>query len=167
MASAPFPAATDPEIPAAIWKFCAERYADCGAEGFGFAPAELGQLLAEVVKQWNGAASESDTRSFLANLRLEELVLARACAAGNAAAWEMFVQRYRETLYESAYKIAREESAARGLADSLYAGLYGVDAKGQQRPSKLRYYRGRGFAARLAAHGSRTGVRQPLPGHAA
>ena len=52
--------------------------------------------------------------------------------------------RYRVTLYESAYKIAREESTARDLADSLYAELYGVDAKGQQRTSKLRYYQGRG-----------------------
>jgi RNA polymerase sigma-70 factor (ECF subfamily) len=40
--------------------------------------------------------------------------------------------------------MAREESAARALADSLYAELYGVDAKGQQRLSKLRYYHGRG-----------------------
>ncbi|HZM12479.1 MAG TPA: sigma-70 family RNA polymerase sigma factor, partial [Candidatus Limnocylindrales bacterium] len=50
----------------------------------------------------------------------------------------------RATLYESAYKIAKEESAARSLADSLYAALYGVDAKGQQRTSKLRSYQGRG-----------------------
>ncbi|MGZ4819769.1 MAG: RNA polymerase sigma factor, partial [Terriglobales bacterium] len=59
-------------------------------------------------------------------------------------AWEVFLNRYRATLYESAYKIAKEESAARGLADSLYAALYGVDAKGQQRTSKLRSYQGRG-----------------------
>ena len=30
------------------------------------------------------------------------------------------------------------------MADSLYAALYGVDAKGQQRTSKLRSYQGRG-----------------------
>ena len=72
------------------------------------------------------------------------MVLARACVAGNDRAWEIFLTRYRATLYESAYKIAREESAARGLADSLYAELYGVNEKGQQRPSKLLYYQGRG-----------------------
>jgi RNA polymerase sigma-70 factor (ECF subfamily) len=72
------------------------------------------------------------------------LVLARACAAGDNRAGEVFLNRYRATLYESAYKIAKEESAARSLADSLYAALYGVDAKGQQRTSKLRSYQGRG-----------------------
>ena len=72
------------------------------------------------------------------------LVLARACAAGNDRAWEIFLNRYRATLYESAYKIAKEESAARGLADSLYADLYGVNEKGRQRASKLLYYQGRG-----------------------
>ena len=75
---------------------------------------------------------------------MDELVLARACAAGNERAWEVFLTRYRNTLYESAYKIAPTESTARELADSLYAELYGVDAKGQQRTSKLLYYQGRG-----------------------
>ena len=111
-------------------------------------PADLAEILAEVVCQWNGngnnAASEIAVRNFLATLRLEELVLARACAAGDNRAWEVFLNRYRATLYESAYKIAKEESAARALADSLYAALYGVDAKGQQRTSKLRSYQGRG-----------------------
>ena len=97
-----------------------------------------------VVCQWDNAPSEAAVRNFLAGLRLEELVLARACAAGDNHAWEVFLTRYRATLYESAYKIAKEESAARSLADSLYAALYGVDAKGQQRASKLRSYQGRG-----------------------
>jgi RNA polymerase sigma-70 factor (ECF subfamily) len=107
-------------------------------------PADLAEVLADVVSQWNNAVAEIAVSNFLATLRLEELVLARACAAGDNRAWEVFLNRYRATLYESAYKIAKEESAARGLADSLYAALYGVDAKGQQRASKLRSYQGRG-----------------------
>ncbi len=83
-------------------------------------------------------------RAVLASLHLEELVLARACMAGHETAWEIFLSRYRGTMYESAYKIAREESTARDLADSLYAELYGVDARGQERTSKLHYYQGRG-----------------------
>ena len=83
-------------------------------------------------------------RRFLESLRIDELALARACAAGNERAWETFLTRYRNTLYESAYKIAPTESTARELADSLYAELYGVGAKGQQRTSKLLYYQGRG-----------------------
>jgi len=104
----------------------------------------LADVLADVVCQWNAVPSPTAVSGFLPTLRLGELALARACAAGNERAWEVFLNRYRATLYESAYKIAKEESAARALADSLYASLYGVDAKGQQRTSKLRSYQGRG-----------------------
>ena len=148
MASAPVSAPLNPQVVAVIKEFSAHHYEGSGAPQFGMSPADLAEVLAEVVCQWNGngnnAATEIAVRDFLATLRLEELVLARACAAGDNHAWEVFLTRYRATLYESAYKIAKEESAARGLADSLYAALYGVDAKGQQRTSKLRSYQGRG-----------------------
>jgi RNA polymerase sigma-70 factor (ECF subfamily) len=148
MASAPGSAALNPQVVAMIEEFSAHHCRESGAPQFGMSPADLAEVLAEVVSQWNGnrnnAATEIAVRDFLATLRLEELVLARACAAGDNHAWEVFLTRYRATLYESAYKIAKEESAARGLADSLYAALYGVDAKGQQRTSKLRSYQGRG-----------------------
>jgi RNA polymerase sigma-70 factor (ECF subfamily) len=144
MAFAPASAPLDPQVLAIIREFSAQHYEDSGARQFGVASADLAEILAEVVRQWNNAALGTAVRNFLATLRLEELVLARACAAGDNRAWEVFLNRYRVTLYESAYKIAKEESAARGLADSLYAALYGVDAKGQQRSSKLRSYQGRG-----------------------
>jgi RNA polymerase sigma-70 factor (ECF subfamily) len=150
MASAPVSAPLNPQVLAIIGEFSAQHCEASGAPRFGMSPAGLAEVLAEVVSHWNGngnrnnAASESAVHDFLATLRLEELVLARACAAGDNHAWEVFLNRYRATLYESAYKIAKEESVARGLADSLYAALYGVDAKGQQRTSKLRSYQGRG-----------------------
>ena len=146
MASTPVSAPLNPQVVAVIREFSARHYGESGAPQFGMSPADLAEVLAEVVSQWNGnnASSEIAVGNFLAALRLEEFVLARACAAGDNRAWEVFLNRYRATLYESAYKIAQEESAARGLADSLYAALYGVDAKGQQRTSKLRSYQGRG-----------------------
>ena len=138
MAFAPASAPLDPQVFAIVREFSARHYEDAGARQFGMSPDDLAGILAEVVCQWSNAASETAVRNFLAALRLEELVLARACADGDNRAWEVFLNRYRATLYESAYKIAKEESAARSLADSLYAALYGVDAKGQQRTSKLR-----------------------------
>jgi RNA polymerase sigma-70 factor (ECF subfamily) len=144
MAFAPASAPLDPQVFAIVREFSARHYEDAGARQFGMSPDDLAGILAEVVCQWSNAASETAVRNFLAALRLEELVLARACADGDNRAWEVFLNRYRATLYESAYKIAKEESAARSLADSLYAALYGVDAKGQQRTSKLRSYQGRG-----------------------
>ncbi len=127
----------------AVRPFVEQNYEACGARQFGISEEALATLLAEVLKasQVNREITED---KFLLSLRLEDLVLAHACADGNERAWELFLTRYRATLYETAYKIAREESAARALADSLYAELYGVDSKGQQRVSKLRYYHGRG-----------------------
>jgi RNA polymerase sigma-70 factor, ECF subfamily len=140
MASAHASGPLDSAVSALVREFAAERYRDSGAEQFGIGRDELAEILAGVVCH----AEEGGARDFLTALRLEELVLARACAAGNDRAWEVFLTRYRATLYESAYKIAREESAGRELADSLYAELYGVNEKGEQRTSKLRYYQGRG-----------------------
>src|SRR5206468_10998672 len=95
---------------------------------------------AEVAQK--NAAGES--AAFLASLKLNELVLVRACALGNERAWEQFMARYRESLFTAAYKIAGDESRGRELADSLYADLYGISASNQERKSKLLYYHGRG-----------------------
>ncbi len=144
MASVPAPGPLSTQVSAVVRDFAAQHYAASGAEQFEIDQAGLAEILASVVRHLDCATGEAGTGGFLSSLRLEELVLARACVAGNDRAWEIFLTRYRATLYESAYKIAREESAARGLADSLYAELYGVNEKGQQRPSKLLYYQGRG-----------------------
>jgi RNA polymerase sigma-70 factor, ECF subfamily len=138
----PGPLAEQPS--AAVREFAARQYEASGAEQFGMDRPALAELLAKVVAHVCSSGDAEAARRFLESLRLEELVLARACAAGNERAWEVFLNRYRNTLYESAYKIASTESTARELADSLYAELYGVDAKGQQRTSKLLYYQGRG-----------------------
>src|SRR5947207_11979628 len=52
--------------------------------------------------------------------------------------------RYREKLYDIAAYIAKESSAARELADSIYADLYGTSAREGKRISKLASYSGRG-----------------------
>ena len=100
-------------------------------------------ILCEVGTK-HGATSEPEIRAFFLSLRIDELALARACAAGNNSAWEIFLTRYREKLYLSALRIAREDSAARDLADTLYADLYGTSTREGQRVSKLSSYTGRG-----------------------
>jgi RNA polymerase sigma-70 factor, ECF subfamily len=89
-------------------------------------------------------ASARETAELYASLRVEELALARACASGQERAWEIFMARYREKLYDIATYIAKESSAARELADSLYADLYGTTTRDGQRISKLASYTGRG-----------------------
>jgi len=140
MASVPTPGPHSERPSLAVQEFAAREYGASGAQEFGMDRAGFAATLAQAVVQ----IAHGDELRLLESLRVEELVLARACAAGNERAWEVFLTRYRNTLYESAYKIAPTESIGRELADSLYAALYGVDSKGQQRTSKLLYYQGRG-----------------------
>ena len=122
-----------------------ELYEKSGARAFGFDAEQFGSILKEVcAKYLPSDASKSDVQEFCRNLRVEELVLARACAAGHELAWEHFLTRYREKLYDIAAYITKEASAARELADSLYADLYGTTTRGGQRVCKLASYTGRG-----------------------
>lgn len=116
---------------------------ECGK--FGLSRESLSAILCEIISNHAAqATSASEIRAFLLGLRVEELALARSCAAGNNYAWEIFLTRYREKLYLSALRIAREDSAARELADTLYADLYGTNIRDGRRVSKLASYSGRG-----------------------
>jgi RNA polymerase sigma-70 factor, ECF subfamily len=75
-----------------------------------------------------------------------DLELARRCAAGDPAAWDRFVLEYRPVLYRAADALDRT-GAARELADSLYAELYGVKDSGPERQSLFRYFSGRSSLA--------------------
>jgi len=115
-----------------------------GAE-FGLTVEGFDCILQEIArKTFAGEAAPAEAQQLFRSLRVEELVLARACAAGHELAWEVFLTRYREKLYDIAGYIAREPSAARELADSLYADLYGTTMRDGRRVSKLTSYTGRG-----------------------
>jgi RNA polymerase sigma-70 factor, ECF subfamily len=120
-----------------------ELHAKAGCDRVGLNRESFSAILLEVGTKY-GSKSESETRSFFLSLRVDELALARACAAGENSAWEIFLAKYREKLYLSALRIAREDSAARELADTLYADLYGSTTRDGQRVSKLASYTGRG-----------------------
>lgn len=143
MASAPI-SSSGHAASAAVQAFAVARFAESGAAQFGLDVASLATMLAAVFVQ-RGPDSESEAA--LESLRLEELVLARACVAGHERAWEIFLTRYRAGMYEAAYKIAHDEASGRALADSLYASLYGLSDHGEVRASKLQYYLGRGSLA--------------------
>jgi len=134
---------SNPAVQAVASEMLAELHAKAGCERIGLTRESFSTILCEVGTKY-GASSEDDARSFFLSLRVDELALARACAAGENAAWEIFLTRYREKLYLSALRIAREDSAARELADTLYADLYGTTTREGQRVSKLASYTGRG-----------------------
>lgn len=130
-------------VQSVVDELLSELHAKAGCERIGITSESFSAILCEVGAK-SGATSESEVRSFFVSLRVDELALARACAAGENSAWEIFLTKYREKLYLSALRIAREDSAARELADGLYADLYGTNTREGQRVSKLASYTGRG-----------------------
>ncbi len=99
----------------------ARLYAESGAAALSVSLAEFAAWLPEKPTQCP---------------HVKDLVLARACANGNPAAWDCFVALYRPKLYAAATAITRDETTGRELADSLYADLYGN--------RKLHSFQGRG-----------------------
>ena len=120
-----------------------ELYSKGGCDKIGLTRESFTTILCEIGTK-HGATSEPELRTFFLSIRIDELAIARACAAGNNTAWEIFMTRYREKLHLCALRVAREDSAARDLADSLYADLYGTSSREGQRVSKLSSYTGRG-----------------------
>jgi RNA polymerase sigma-70 factor (ECF subfamily) len=133
-----------PAIGSAVCEAIGRRYGESAAESYGIPLERFVQIATAVVLRYAGSASEAEQLELVAALRVGELALARACSAGNEKAWEVFLTRYRASLYETAYRIAKDETAGRELADGLYGDLYGVPNDKGRRISKLDYYMGRG-----------------------
>jgi RNA polymerase sigma-70 factor (ECF subfamily) len=115
-----------------------------GAAAYGLDREQFAFLLREIQSKYLPQASPEEATTFCAALRLEELALARACAAGNEVAWKDFISRYRNKLHAIALHITRDGSNAADLADSMFAELYGINTREGDRRSKLIFYTGRG-----------------------
>ncbi len=131
-------------ILAGVESLAAELYARSAAEKYGLPHADFIAALEQVARKYLPEGDAQQVAELLATLRVEELALARACAAGSEKAWEEFLTRYRERLFDAARAITRDEATGRELADSLYADLYGTKTREGERVSKLSSYYGRG-----------------------
>jgi RNA polymerase sigma-70 factor, ECF subfamily len=118
-----------------------DLYERSRAEEFGISASQFHGLLEHVAAKHAAGAS---LEAFCAGLKIEDLALARGCAAGSERAWEVFMARFREKLYDVARQITRDDSVGRELADSVYADLYGTRTRDGERVSKLASYSGRG-----------------------
>src|SRR5579872_3329049 len=114
------------------------------AEEFGISAEEFAAILDEIAAKNISHAAPVKTQDFFARLHVEDLALARACAAGNERAWQVFMLRFREKLYDTGRQITRDDATGRELADSVYADLYGTQTREGRRQSKLYSYGGRG-----------------------
>jgi RNA polymerase sigma-70 factor, ECF subfamily len=115
-----------------------------GGQRYGLTLQAFEVVLEQVAKKYVPEATPQQKLEFWRDLKLEELALARACAAGHDAAWQAFLTRFREKLYDIARGITKEDSSGRDLADSLYADLYGTSEREGRRVSRLNFYMGRG-----------------------
>lgn len=144
MVPEPSQAAELPVLADAVCEAIARRYPESGASRYGISTADFLRIVSAVVIRYAAEAGAAEQMQLVGMLHVAELSLARACSAGNDAAWEEFLTRFRAPLYETAYRVAKDETAARELADELYADLYGIPGADGRRVSKLDYYMGRG-----------------------
>src|SRR5215813_2643196 len=113
-------------------------------ERYGLSESTFLVVLEEVAHKYAPGATIQQKLTLWQELRLEELALTRGCVAGHELAWQEFLTRYREKLYDIARGITKEDSSGRDLADSLYADLYGLSEREGRRVSRLSFYMGRG-----------------------
>ncbi len=116
----------------------------------GLGKDELAILLLRLGAKYNyglptgTATTRAQIGVFFRALQLQDLALAHACALGRDMAWKLFIARFREPLTQAAISITGSVTRGRELADSLYADLFGLTDRGDQRSSPLAYYSGRG-----------------------
>jgi len=134
-----------PELTAAVSSRAGSLFERAKAASFGIERSEFENWLGAIAQKYVPVESpQKEYESLFDTLRVEDLTLARACAAGHERAWEQFMARFRELLYDAAMGIAKEASQAKDLADSIYAELYGMNEREGRRMSKLASYTGRG-----------------------
>src|SRR5262245_51421394 len=89
----------------------ADLYPASGAARLGLERDRFEAILQAVgAKYLSAKETAAEVAAFYRGLRIEELALARACAAGHERAWDIFLTRYRARLYEAALGIARNDS---------------------------------------------------------
>ena len=140
--------------------------------------AGVSSIVFRACEQWRRTSAcrrepslPAQQASFFQTLKLADLVLAKACAAGNERAWEHFMALYGQPLTRAAIAISGSETVGRDLADAFYAELYGLNMRDGERRCPLDSYRGRGsllgwlrttLAQRFVDHYRRTYREQAL-----
>ena len=122
-----------------------ELWQECDGANCGLERGEFNRfwLMWERPELWPGGWYEcfpEQQAAYFRDRRLGDLVLARACAAGNERAWERFVAIYRHPLVRAAIAITGSDTLGRELADQLYAELFGLTTRDGERRCPLQSY---------------------------
>jgi RNA polymerase sigma factor (sigma-70 family) len=123
-----------------------QLFADSGAASWGL-PRDVFAAALELsaTKHFTEDPDAAQLTQYLSALHLHDLALASACAEGHPGAWDHFVSTFRAYLRSAAAAILRcpsDSPAARELADSLFADLYGL-TDAPNRRSLFCYFHGR------------------------
>ncbi len=118
----------------------------------GLEASNLRERITRAVEKYllrdNKTASSADVKSFVEEIRADDLCLIIACERGDETAWEDLVRSFDSTVKSAARRFAKNVEDAEDLAGSIWAELYGLkkDADGRLK-TKLSYYSGRGSLA--------------------
>ena len=129
-----------------------ERLLGRASEKRGLTAADLAvrvQLaLGKYLFRENAEPQPAEIRTFVDEIRADDLCLVIACEKGDEQAWEHMVASFDSTVKSAARNISNGSEEAEDLASSIWAELYGLrqDADGNKK-SKLAYYSGRGSLA--------------------
>lgn len=118
----------------------------------GLQVADLSERVSAAVEKYllrdNENAPAAEIKTFVDELRADDLCLILACERGDEAAWNELVKIHDATVKSAARKISNNAEDAEDLASSIWAELYGLkhDKDGKLK-TKLSYYSGRGSLA--------------------
>ena len=123
-------------------------YRRARADRWGLTEQDLAASLERSVSHRfrDQSPSPFDVEHYLESVHVEDLALACACARGSEPAWEHFVAAFRSVLLRAAAQVAPHD-AARELADSIYADLFGLEERDGVRRSLFDYFHGRSSLA--------------------
>ena len=123
-------------------------YRRARADRWGLTEQDLAASLERSVSHRfrDQSPSPFDVEHYLESVHVEDLALACACARGSEPAWEHFVAEFRSVLLRAAAQVAPHD-AARELADSIYADLFGLEERDGVRRSLFDYFHGRSSLA--------------------
>lgn len=120
-------AASDPAVGATEAIAAPAEAAEFVPPGYGFSAADLDELRREVENFYLPGEADAAARARLqASIHWPDLVLARACARGDEAAWSEFLRRFQPKLRAMARALIRGQAEAWEFADSMFAELFGL-----------------------------------------
>ena len=117
------------EISESIASLTATLYQRSGAATLGLPQERFCAVLEEVAAKYlPEGASTYDRHELYSSLKVEDLALAHACAAGSERAWEMFIQRFRESSTTLLVTLPRK-----ALPQKIWQTAFTLISTGQQR----------------------------------